>query len=240
MGNGLKIPSDLILEARSAATPTPLLNAPTSSWRTGPRTTWETFVVAFDYSTLVVLELLARRQEGRAELPRITGVLLANGGLFTDAHTHPWQTTPFMQTRAGRTTALAKYSPAMFRAILRMSRMYSRDYDLRRDELDDWFAIMNRRDGMHVLHADSAFVTDHQAQGERLDFARLYRAYRDEITFTVTGAEGDTLEGRQTIAARDRLQSEGLDVRLHPGGHLTTHEHPDLLADTVRELTTKP
>lgn len=200
----------------------------------------ETFVVAFDYATLVVLELLARRQEGRAELPRITGVLLANGGLFTDAHTHPWQTTPFMQTRAGRTTALAKYSPAMFRTILRMSRMYSRDYDLRRDELDDWFAIMNRRNGMHVLHADSAFVTDHQAQGERLDFARLYRANRDEITFTVTGAEGDLLEGRQTIAARDRLQSEGLDVRLHPGGHLTTHEHPDLLADTIRELTTKP
>lgn len=117
-----------------------------------------------------------------------------------------------------------------------------RDYDLRRDELVDWFAIMNGRDGMHVLHDDSGFVTDHKAQGERLDFARLYRAYRDEITFTftVTGAEGDVLEGRQTIAARDRLRSEGLDVRLHPGGHLTTHEHPDLLAGTIRELTTRP
>ena len=200
----------------------------------------ETFVVAFDYSTLVVLELLAQRQEGRAELPRITGVLLANGGLFTDAHTHPWLTTPFMQTRAGKTTALAKYSPVMFRTLLRMSKMYSRDYDLRRDELADWFAIMGRRDGMHVLHDDSGFVTDHKAQGERLDFGRLYRAYRDEITFTVTGAEGDVLEGRQTIAARDRLRSEGLDVRVHPGGHLTTHEHPDLLADTIQELTTRP
>jgi len=128
----------------------------------------------------------------------------------------------------------------MFRTLLRMSKMYSRGYDLRRDELDDWFAIMNRRDGMHVLHDDSAFVTDHKAQGKRLDFARLYRAYREEITFTVTGAEGDALEGRQTIAARDRLQSEGLDVRLHPGGHLTTHEHPDLLADLIRKLATRP
>ena len=200
----------------------------------------EAFVVAFDYATLVVLELLARRQEERATLPRITGVLLANGGLFTDAHSHPWQTTPFMQTRAGRTTALAKYSPAMFRIVLRMSRMYSRDHDLRRDELDDWFAVMNRRDGMHVLHADSRFVTDHRAQGERLDFARLYRAYRHQIAFTVTGARGDVLEGRQTIAARDRLQPEGLDVRLHPGGHLTTHEHPELLADVIRELTARP
>ena len=199
----------------------------------------ETFVVAFDYATLVVLELLARHQEGRAELPRITGVLLANGGLFTDAHTHPWQTTPFMQTRAGRATALAQYSPAVFRAVLRLSRMYSPDHDLRRDELDDWFAVMSRRDGMHVLHAASAFVNDHRAQGDRLDFARLHRAYRDVIAFTVSGAEGDVLEGRQTTAARDRLGPAGLDVRLHPGGHLTTHEHPDLLAGTIRELTAR-
>ena len=86
---------------------------------------------------------------------------------------------------------------------------------------------------------DAAFVTQHKAQGDRLDFARLYRAFRDEIAFTVTGAEGDVLEGRQTIAARDRLEPEGLDVRFYPGGHLTTHEHPHLLADTIRELSTK-
>jgi pimeloyl-ACP methyl ester carboxylesterase len=197
----------------------------------------ETYIVAFDYATLVVLELLARRGEGRARLPKITGVLLANGGLFTDAHSHPWQTTPFMQTRAGKATALAKYSPAAFRTVLRMSKMYSPDYELHRDELDEWFAIMNRHDGMHVLHADATFVSDHRAQGERLDFARLYRANRDQIAFTVSGAEGDVLEGRQTVAARDRLGPEGLDVRFHPGGHLTTHEHPELLAQTIQELT---
>jgi pimeloyl-ACP methyl ester carboxylesterase len=200
----------------------------------------ETYVVAFDYATLVVLELLARRQEDRADLPVITGVLLANGGLFTDAHSHPWQTTPFMQTRAGKLTGLAKYSPAMFRTTLRTAKMYSPDYNLQRDELDDWFKIMNRRDGMHVLHGDAGFVTDHKAQGDRLDFGRLYRAYRAKIVFTVTGAEHDVLEGRQTVAARERLQPEGLDVRFHPGGHLTTHEHPDLLAETIRELADRP
>ncbi len=77
-------------------------------------------------------------------------------------------------------------------------------------------------------------------KAKRLDFARLYRAYRNEITVTVTGAAGDVLEGRQIVAARDRLQAEGLDVRFHPGGHLTTHEHPELFADTIRELATKP
>ncbi|CAN5167808.1 alpha/beta hydrolase [soil metagenome] len=196
----------------------------------------ETTVVAFDYATLVVLELLAQQLEGQARLPRITGVLMANGGLFTDAHSHPWQTTPFMKTRAGKVTELAKYSPAIFRSVLRMSQMYSPTYTPSREEFDDWFAIMNRRDGMHILHNDAAFVTAHKTEGDRLDFTRLYRAYRNEIAFIVTGADGDVLEGRQTVAARDRLAAEGLDVRTHPGGHLTTHEHPRLLAATIREL----
>ena len=64
-----------------------------------------TVAVSFDYSSLVVLELLARRLDRRAagdpEGTRISGVLLVNGGLFADAHSHPWRTTPFMKTRLG-------------------------------------------------------------------------------------------------------------------------------------------
>src|SRR5947208_3641014 len=64
-----------------------------------------TVAVSFDYSSLVVLELLARRLDRRAsgdpEGTRITGVLLVNGGLFADAHSHPWRTTPLLKTRLG-------------------------------------------------------------------------------------------------------------------------------------------
>ncbi len=65
--------------------------------------TWEaegirsTFVVTFDYSSLVALELLSRRQErvdrGADPSTKIVGVLLINGGLFADAHNHPLMTT---------------------------------------------------------------------------------------------------------------------------------------------------
>jgi len=52
-----------------------------------------TVAVSFDYSSLVVLELLARRLDRRAagdpEGTRISGVLLVNGGPFADAHSHP-------------------------------------------------------------------------------------------------------------------------------------------------------
>lgn len=209
-----------------------------ASWRA--HQVEETFIVAFDYSTLVVLELLARRLEGAEGAPRITGVLLANGGLFTDAHSHPWHTTPFMRTRLGAVIGLTQHAEPLFRGVLRSARMYSPEYPLSADEAHDWFAIMARRDGMFVLHADAGFVHAHKAGGDRLDFARLYRAFQAEIDFHVTGAIGDVYEGRQTVAARDRLQGEGLDVRFHPGGHLTTHEHPQLLAETIRELTTGP
>src|SRR5260370_25046343 len=61
-----------------------------------------TVAVSFDYSSLVVLELLARRLDRRAagdpEAAPIAGVLLVNGGLFAAAHPHPRPTPPSMQT----------------------------------------------------------------------------------------------------------------------------------------------
>jgi len=61
-----------------------------------------TTLVAFDFPSLVVLEHLRRRLE-RAERdqpvggPAIRGVVIFNGGLFTDGHSHPWYTTPILR-----------------------------------------------------------------------------------------------------------------------------------------------
>ena len=56
-----------------------------------------TTVVAFDFSSLVVLEHLVRRLERPSTAPAIRGVLIFNGGLFTDGHSHPWFTTPVLR-----------------------------------------------------------------------------------------------------------------------------------------------
>src|ERR1700733_5276508 len=54
-------------------------------------------VVTFDYTSLALLELLRRQLErsgsGGAGAA-ITAALMVNGGLFADAHTHPWRGTP--------------------------------------------------------------------------------------------------------------------------------------------------
>ena len=66
-----------------------------------------TTLVAFDFSSLVVLEHLQRRLE-RSERrepaggPEIRGVFIFNGGLFTDGHTHPWYTTPMLRRLPNR------------------------------------------------------------------------------------------------------------------------------------------
>src|SRR6185312_1611197 len=45
---------------------------------------------------------LARTASGEDAGPVITAVFMMNGGLFADAHTHPWQTTPLLRTPLGR------------------------------------------------------------------------------------------------------------------------------------------
>src|SRR6202007_2259102 len=61
-----------------------------------------TTLVAFDFSSLVVLEHLQRRL-GRLKRgepaggPDIRGVFIFNGGLFPGEHSHPWFTTPILR-----------------------------------------------------------------------------------------------------------------------------------------------
>jgi hypothetical protein len=53
-----------------------------------------TVVVTFDYTAIALLELLRRQLEPTTShdtRPAIAATLMVNGGLFADAHTHPWQ-----------------------------------------------------------------------------------------------------------------------------------------------------
>ncbi len=60
-----------------------------------------TVVATFDYTSLALLELLRRQLDSTMATPAITAALMVNGGLFADAHTHLWQTTPVLRTPLG-------------------------------------------------------------------------------------------------------------------------------------------
>ncbi len=200
-----------------------------------------TVAMSFDYSSLVVLELLARRLDRRAagdpEGTRISGVLLVNGGLFADAHSHPWRTTPFTKTRlGGLAMAWNQNHPASFARLLRTSRMWSRGYRLSDEEIGDMYDVLARHDGVRFLHDGAGFVDEHKRNAARWDLARLTAALGNELTWDIAGSALDPFEPRQIPAARQRLDPTLVRIHDLPGGHLTTSEHPNLLADLIRAL----
>jgi pimeloyl-ACP methyl ester carboxylesterase len=197
-----------------------------------------TTLVAFDFSSLVVLEHLRRRLE-RADRgepaggPDIRGVFIFNGGLFTDGHTHPWYTTPMLRRLPSRARQRMGRPFALFKRMPGVRKMWSKGYRVTDAELRELHNAMDRHDGLFYLAAAAGFVVDHKAQGDRLDFGRLFAAYRDQFPFLVGGSNEDPFEHRQVDLAEERLGKLGLRIERLPGGHLTTSERPDALATLI-------
>ena len=199
-----------------------------------------TFVVTFDYSSLVALELLSRQQERLdkgADLDcRIVGVLLVNGGLFADAHSHPLMTTPFLRSPLGPPfTWIAQRSASVLNQVLRP--LFSKEYRVSSEELHEISEAIRRRDGVRFLSRAAGFRHEHQTKyAQRWDLRRLFLALQDSVSFHIVGSEGDQFEPNQIVKARERLGDQGLDIRMVPGGHLTTLEQPEQLARIIEEV----
>ncbi len=204
--------------------------------------TKSTFVVTFDYSSLVALELLSRQQErldsGSKPVTRIEKVLMVNGGLFADAHSHPWLTTPLLKTPMGKIgTWVAQRSRFAFNQMVKV--LWSKEYNVTSKELRELYDAVSRRNGAAFMSNGAGFVDEHKANADRWDLRRLFLASRESVSFHIVGSEGDPFEPNQIVKARERMGEYGLDIRVLPGGHLTTSEHPELLAQIIRELEPK-
>src|SRR5580704_417875 len=153
-----------------------------------------TTLVAFDFSSLVVLEHLRRRLEraGRGEPsggPEIRGVFIFNGGLFTDGHSHPWYTTPVLHRLPIRARQRLGRSFTLFKMMVGV--MWSKGYRVTDAEVRELHSALDRHDGHFYTAAAAGFVTDHKAQGDRLDFGRLFKAYCGQFPFLVGGSDED-------------------------------------------------
>jgi pimeloyl-ACP methyl ester carboxylesterase len=194
-----------------------------------------TTVVAFDFSSLVILEHLARQLEHPSETPSILGVFIFNGGLFVDGHTHPWFTTPLLRRLPiDRLPRLEKGPFSTFKFMTRV--MWSKHHSTWEGEARDLYSAMSRNDGRFFLYRAAGFVAEHRAQGARLDFGRIYNAFRDRIPFLVGGSDEDPFEHRQVLLAQQRLGTPGLRIAHLRGGHLTTNEQPQALAALITEF----
>jgi pimeloyl-ACP methyl ester carboxylesterase len=197
-----------------------------------------TVVVTFDYTSLALLELLRRQLERTGARPAITAVLMVNGGLFADAHTHPWQGTPLLRSPLG---ALAmrgwQRSQRAFETGWKRARMYSRGYRPAPGELAELWSAMTRRDGAAFLHNAAGFVGEHRRHADRWDLAAIAHELDGAVALYIGGSDEDPYEHKQIPAARERVP--GAEILTFPGGHLTTSEHPDLLAEAIREMAAR-
>src|SRR5262249_8572901 len=183
-------------------------------------------------SSLVVLEHLRRRLE-RSERgeppggPNIRGVFIFNGGLFTDGHSHPWYTTPLLRRLPNRARRRLGRPFALFRRMPGVRGLWSKTYHVTDAELRELHNAMDRHDGLFYLAAGAGFVADHKAQGDRLDFGSIFKAYRDELPFMVGGSDEDPFEHRQVDLARERLGQPGIKKQRVPRRHPPPEEAPE-------------
>jgi pimeloyl-ACP methyl ester carboxylesterase len=201
-----------------------------------------TVVVTFDYTSLALLELLRRQQErtgsGDTAGPVISAVFMVNGGLFADAHTHPWQGTPLLRSPLGAFAMRGwQRSQRAFDTGWRQARMYSPGYHPSPAELAELRAAITRRDGAMFLHNAAGFVGEHRRHAQRWDLAAIARDLGGTVAFYVGGSQEDPYEHRQIPATRERVP--GAEILTFPGGHLTTGEHPDLLAAAIRDISAR-
>jgi pimeloyl-ACP methyl ester carboxylesterase len=205
-------------------------------WRA--RSVEATVVVAFDYSCIVSLELLARRIErqraGEHPGPVIRAWLLANGGLFADGHTHPWFSTPLFKSRAGGPLMwVGQHTRRAFAVFFRP--VFSSSYGVTAAELEQAYRAISRRDGVRVLPATAGFVDEHREHAARWDLARITAELGTAARFHVVGSSEDRFEARQLRLARQRL-GDAIQTTELPGGHLATAEQPTRLAELIERV----
>jgi pimeloyl-ACP methyl ester carboxylesterase len=201
-----------------------------------------TVIVSFDYTSLALLELLRRRlartASGEDAGPVITAVFMMNGGLFADAHTHPWQSTPLLRTPLGALgMRRAQRSPRVFDAAMMQARLFSPGYRPAPQQMAELRSAITRRDGAAFLHNAAGFVAEHRRHAQRWDLAAIARDLDGTIPLYVGGSDEDPYEHRQIAATRERVPEAR--ILTFPGGHLTTSEHPDLLAAAIRDIAAR-
>jgi len=195
-----------------------------------------TFAVTFDYSSLVVMELLRRLQEkmekGLKPSTVITKVLMINGGYFTDGHSHPIFTTPLLKTSFGKRGAIkAQTSDFTFDRMLK--GMWGKKYQVTENELAEVRDAIRRRNGMLFLHLAAGFVDEHKANAERLNLLPIVEKMHRDVRFFIVGSDRDQFEPRQVTLAKQRVGKYGVDIQVLPGGHMITMEQPRMLTNMI-------
>lgn len=206
----------------------------------------QTVLVTFDYSSLVMLELLQRQKErvqgNGSAYPRIDHVLSVNGGYFVDGHSHPFTTTPLLKSPIGRLgSRMAQRSNLVVDQMLKP--LWSKEYrarELTRQELRETVKAIRMHKGAAFMSAAAGFVDEHEQNSERWNLHDIYVDFCKDhgITFHIVGSAKDRFEHNQIQLVRERLAPYYPQVKTEtiPGGHLSLSEQPSRIVEMKQSL----
>lgn len=124
----------------------------------------ETVLVAHDYSVSMVQEMLARMIEGSWQGPRITGVLLLNGGLFySRIEPRPIQT--LLRNRWTGPIVARLVTQGSFKRAMR--RIWSDEHPVEDGELAQMWQAITRRGGRTISHRVVRYLDERESHEKR-------------------------------------------------------------------------
>ncbi len=188
----------------------------------------ETALVVHDYSTSIAEEILARHAEDGWKGPRITGILLLNGGLNPELY-KPLPIQMFLNNRVtGPWVARLVNKRAFDKAF---ARIFSPQHPPDPDELAQHWQSIEHRGGRRSYHLVGRYHWERQAQAERWT-AALAAA---PVPLRFAWGTLDPISGGQVIDwVRDRVPAE--IAAWDDVGHYPQIEVPERVAAEVAAL----
>ena len=211
-----------------------------------------TIIVSMDFSSLVMLELLARQKAREAKgirYPRMEHVLSVNGSYFADGHAHTGlgNNTPLIRDKFGSVSSgAAQRSDMIFKKML--SPLFSAEYRKAhakgcRKETKEILKAVRLHQGARIMAPTATFIDEHKQRADRWNLRTLYGSYctDHDISFHILSSERDPFEAEQTTLVKYRMKEYSQNVRTErlSGGYFACFEQADKLVSAIVSLVHK-
>ncbi|WP_323750477.1 alpha/beta hydrolase [Marinobacter sp.] len=196
----------------------------------------EVHLMAHDYGTSVVQELLARDQEGALGF-RINSVSLLNGGLFPEVHA-PLFIQKALKSPLGGLISLGLTKGAFERSF---RHLFGPDGQPDRDDLSDFWHLLNYNNGRGILHELIQFMEERRCHRNRWVGA-LQEACQP---IRLISGTADPVSGAAMVRRYRELMPSADVVSLRHVGHYPHFEKPWAVFSAYRDfrqqlLTNRP
>lgn len=175
----------------------------------------EAHLLCHDYGVSVGQELLARHAEGRT--PRWRSITLLNGGLLPEMH----RPRPIQRVLASPIGPLVSRLSGPGRFSRSLARVFGPHTQPTRDELNSFYALVERGGGKRALAELIVYMEERRAQRERWVGALL----TTEVPLRLINGVHDPVSGGHLVDRLEQLRP-GLDAVRLPVGHYPQVEAP--------------